>query len=73
MQVDGLAPDATLGRGTLLANPLFRNVPAVGAGGQGTPEPTFLNVTKVRVKGADANPGSATCDYANGVVSHYCH
>ena len=71
--IDGLAPDNTLGRGALLANPMFQNVPAVGAAGMATPEPTFLNVTKVRVSGADANPGSATCNYATGVVSHYCH
>jgi len=71
--VDGLAPDNTLGRGALLANPMFRDVPAVGAGGLATPEPTFLNVTKVRVAGADANPGSTACNYVAGVVSHYCH
>jgi len=71
--VDGLAPDNTLGRGALLANPMFRDVPAVGAGGLATPEPPFLNVTKVRVSGADANPGSAACNYVAGVVSHYCH
>jgi cytochrome c peroxidase len=51
----------------------FRSVPAVGLAGQATAEPTFLNVTKVRVSGADANPGSPACDYAGGVVSHYCH
>ncbi|HEU4384997.1 MAG TPA: hypothetical protein VFR85_16055, partial [Anaeromyxobacteraceae bacterium] len=51
----------------------FRSVTQVGAAGQATPEPTFLNVTKVRVSGADANPGSAACNYATGVVSHYCH
>lgn len=51
----------------------FHRVPEVGAAGQATPEPTFLNVTKVRVLGADANPGSPACDYASGVVSHYCH
>jgi hypothetical protein len=51
----------------------FRSVPEVGAAGQATAEPAFLNVTRVRVSGADANPGSAACDYAAGVVSHYCH
>jgi hypothetical protein len=71
--VDGLAPDNRLGRGALLANTKFRSVPAVGAAGQATPEPTFLNVTKVRVSGADANPGSPACNYETGVVSHYCH
>jgi hypothetical protein len=71
--VDGLAPDNTAGRAALLANPLFRNVPAVGAAGFATREPTFLNVTKVRLSGADANPGSAQCNYVTGPVSHYCH
>ncbi|HEY6008451.1 MAG TPA: hypothetical protein VIU40_09035, partial [Geobacteraceae bacterium] len=71
--VDGLAPDATLGRAALLANPMFQSVPAVGAGGSLTPEPTFLNVTKVRLSGDDANPGSPDCNYVTGVVSHYCH
>jgi len=71
--VDGLAPDNTLGRGALLANSLFVSVPAVGATGLLTPEPAFLNVTKVRVSGVDAMPGSTACDYAGGVVSHYCH
>jgi hypothetical protein len=71
--VDGLAPDNTLGRGALLANPMFMDVPAVGAAGQATPEPSFLNVTKARVSGSAANPGQPACDYASGVVSHYCH
>jgi len=71
--IDGLAPDNTGGRAALLANPMFRSVPAVGAVGLLTPEPTFLNVTNVRVSGADANPGSSACDYGTGVVSHYCH
>ncbi|HSB69947.1 MAG TPA: hypothetical protein VLT62_11495 [Candidatus Methylomirabilis sp.] len=82
LPVDGTAPDNT-GRTALLADPRFRAVNAVGAAGRppfdGTdalntgPEPTFLSVTKVRVSGADANPGSAACSYAGGVVSHYCH
>lgn len=71
--IDGLAPDNTLGRVALLANPLFRSVPAVGAVGMGTPEPAFLNLTKVRVSGPAANPGTSDCNYATGVVSHYCH
>jgi cytochrome c peroxidase len=72
--VDGLAPDNNFGRAALLADTTnFRSVTQVGAAGQATPEPTFLNVTKVRVSGADANPGSSACDYAGGVVSHYCH
>jgi len=81
--IDGLAPDNTAGRLALLANPMFMDVNAVGAAGRPNPngpptlntgpEPTFMNVTKVRVSGADANPGSAACNYATGVVSHYCH
>jgi cytochrome c peroxidase len=71
--VDGAAPDNTFGRAGLLADARFRDVPAVGAAGQATPEPTFLNVTKVRVAGDAAQRGSAACDYAGGVVSHYCH
>jgi cytochrome c peroxidase len=75
--VDGLAPDATAGRSALLANPMFHSVPAVGAAGMLTPEPTFLNVTKVRVTDAAANPGSPECDYDGSAgtsrVSHYCH
>jgi hypothetical protein len=80
---DGTAPDNTLGRAALLANPKFFDVRAVGAAGKlpfdGTdhintgPEPSFLNVTKVRVSGANALPGSPACNYNTGVVSHYCH
>jgi cytochrome c peroxidase len=81
--VDGLAPDSTGGRTALLADPRFLDIKAVGAAGRpvfdGTdhintgPEPAFLNVTKARVSGADASPGSPTCDYIGGMVSHYCH
>lgn len=71
--VDGLAPDNRLSRTVLLSNPMFMDVAAVGAAGQATPEPSFLNLTKVRVSFPDAEPGSAACDYATGVVSHYCH
>lgn len=76
--VDGAAPDNTGGRAALLAavcgtGPCFQDVPAVGAAGMATPEPAFLNVTKVRVSGVDANPGSPQCNYATGPVSHYCH
>jgi len=71
--VDGLAPDNTAGRAALLASPMFQDVAAVGTAGQASPEPTFLNVTKVRVSGAAANRGSPACDYAHGIVSHYCH
>jgi cytochrome c peroxidase len=80
--VDGLAPDNTLGRAALLGNPMFRSVSAVGAGGMATPEPAFLNVTRVRLSGAAAarpTPGNPNpeCDYdgaaGTGRVSHYCH
>jgi hypothetical protein len=74
--VDGLAPDNTLGRDALLANPQFRDVAAVGAAGMATPEPTFLNVTRVRVSGPAALRGSPECDYDGTAgthrVSHYC-
>jgi len=70
---DGTAPDNTLGRLTLLADPRFQDVPAVGAAGMASPEPTFLNVTKVRLVGPDANAGTPECNYATGHVSHYCH
>ncbi|HEY6100914.1 MAG TPA: hypothetical protein VIW03_15860, partial [Anaeromyxobacter sp.] len=64
------------GRAALLANPMFRDVAAVGAGGQATPEPSFLNVTNVRVSGAAAERGSAECDFDGSAgthrVSHYC-
>ena len=63
--VDGTAPDNTLGRDALLASAMFQDVPAVGAAGQATPEPTFLNVTTVR-----NNPN---CDPLAGPISHYCH
>jgi hypothetical protein len=76
--LDGTAPDNTLGRGALLTatcgtGPCFKDVPAVGATGLATPEPTFMNVTKVRVSGAAANRGSPQCNYTTGPVSHYCH
>jgi cytochrome c peroxidase len=71
--VDGLAPDNSAGRTTLLANTMFRSVPQVGATGQLTAEPAFLNVTKARLSGADANRGASQCNYATGPVSHYCH
>ncbi len=77
---DGLLALTTIGSActpatttTPASGQCFRSVPAVGATGQATAEPAFLNVTKVRVSGADANPGSAACNYAAGVVSHYCH
>jgi cytochrome c peroxidase len=67
--VDGLAPEnrngaTTLGRTALLANPMFRSVPAVGAAG-GPAEEAFLGV----VRGDRNNPN---CSGDTG-ISHYCH
>ena len=74
--VDGLAVDNTGGRAALLADPMFRSVAAVGAGGMLTPEGTFLDVTRVRLAGAAANRGSPECDFdgtaGTNRVSHYC-
>ena len=74
--VDGTAPDNTGGRAALLADARFMDVAAVGATGQATPEPTFLNVAGrnpgllgqpiARLSGAAANCGAAA-------TSHYCH
>jgi cytochrome c peroxidase len=90
LPLDGEAPDNT-GRSAMLADPRFVDVKAVGSGGRPAfdgvdalntgPEPAFMNVTRVRVSGADAQPGSRYCDYEgthpdnNGVptVSQYCH
>jgi len=52
--VDGTAPDNTVGRAALLADSRFRDIPAVGAAGDATPEPTFLNITKQRLVGGEA-------------------
>ena len=80
--IDGLAPDNATGRTGLLANPMFRSVPAVGAAGVATPEPAFMNLTKVRLVGQAANRGTAAspnpeCDYDGSAgtprVSQYCH
>ena len=78
--VDGLAPDNTAGRAALLANAaMFRSVPAVGAAGQATPEPTFLGIAG-RTPDTAAGPGqpvarlsgaAAFCGAA--ATSHYCH
>jgi len=44
--IDGTAPENTAGRGALLSVPtLFRQVPAVGAGGIAAKLPNFLNIT----------------------------
>ncbi|HEY5915012.1 MAG TPA: hypothetical protein VJA21_30840 [Verrucomicrobiae bacterium] len=81
--VDGTAPDNGIGRTALLAatvpvtDPvtlvttpaLFRDVPAVGAAGLATPEPSFLNVS--RFKRSDSRFGTAADNFAT--VSHYDH
>ena len=74
--IDGRAPDNTVGRAALLANPMFMDVQAVGAAGQATREPAFMNLTRTRVSGAAADRnGSAACNYDGAIpsVSHYCH
>jgi cytochrome c peroxidase len=75
--MDGLAPDNKTGRTAMLADPRYQSITEVGAGGTATPEPSFMNLTKVRVSGAAANRGSPECDFdgsaGTGRVSHYCH
>lgn len=56
-----------------IANGAFKQVLAVGQAGMGTAEPSFLNVTNVRVSGGNANPGAPQCNYTSGPVSQYCH
>jgi hypothetical protein len=74
--VDGRAAENTLGRAALLADPMFRDVPAVGAAGQATPEPTFLGIAG-RSPGLNGQPiqrlvgAAASC--GPGATSHYCH
>jgi hypothetical protein len=85
--VDGTAPDNTLGSGALLADPRFLDIKAVGAAGRPAfdgvdrintgPEPSFLNVTNVRLVGDAAKRGSPECDFDGTAgthrVSQYCH
>jgi hypothetical protein len=75
--LDGLAPDNKLGRTALLGDARYQSITEVGAGGTATPEPSFMNLTNVRVSGAAANRGSPECDFdgtaGTGRVSHYCH
>jgi cytochrome c peroxidase len=75
--IDGLAPDNTLGRTALLADPRFRSIPAVGAAGLATAEPAFLNVLG-RAPGLNGQPllrlsGAAANCTANPGRSQYCH
>ena len=65
--LDGRAPENTFGRPGFLANlgnGMFRQVPAVGAGGSPTSLPRFLGLSAERLVGAAAN-----CDVAH---SQYC-
>jgi hypothetical protein len=71
--IDGTAPDAGAGRGTLLADPKFRSVPAVGANGFATREPTFMNITKQRLVGGAAFCNFSTHTPAVPTASQYCH
>lgn len=49
--VDGTAPDNTGGRAALVGNPLFRQVPEVGAGGNAVPAANFLGISSTPVAG----------------------
>jgi hypothetical protein len=52
--IDGTAPENTAGPTALVANPLFRNIPAVGALGNLSPLPNFLGISSTPVPG-DSN------------------
>jgi hypothetical protein len=67
--IDGTAADNTTGRGTLLADAKFRDIPAVGAAGFATREPAFLNLSNVRISGEPARSGPACSPVA---TSQYC-
>jgi hypothetical protein len=83
--VDGTAPDNTIGRAAMLANPKFKQVKAVGAAGRPAlvpsdpfntgPEPAFLGILG-RGPGLNGQPlarlsgAAANCGVA---YSHYCH
>jgi hypothetical protein len=69
LPIDGTAPDNTAGRGALLADAKFRDVPAVGAAGSPTRDPAFLNLTNTRLAGDAALNGSLCKPLA---TSHYC-
>jgi hypothetical protein len=45
--ISGTAPENTVGRAALLADPSFRHLPEVGAGGSPDPLPNFLGVSSV--------------------------
>ena len=67
--VDGTAADNTGGRGVLLADAKFRDIPAVGAAGFATREPAFLNLSNERLSGAAALTGASCFPVA---TSQYC-
>jgi hypothetical protein len=67
--IDGTAADNTAGRGVLLADAKFRDIPAVGATGFPTREPAFLNLTNERVAGDAALTGASCYPVAK---SQYC-
>ena len=56
--IDGTAADNTGGRGVLLGDAKFRDIPAVGAAGFATREQAFLNLSNVRLSGDAARTGS---------------
>ena len=51
--IDGTAPENTGGRAALLADPLFRHLPEVGAAGNPTPQPNFLGISSTPVPGTN--------------------
>ena len=63
--LDGTAPDNAAGRGALLADAKFMDVPAVGKLGKATADATFLNVQK-------GNRNNPNCSASAGPISHYC-
>ena len=69
MPIDGTAPDNTSGAGALLADVKFRNIPAVGAAGQPTREPAFLNLNNTRLSGDRAMTDPLCSPVA---TSQYC-
>jgi hypothetical protein len=69
LPIDGTASDNTAGRGPLLADTKFRDIPAVGAAGRALREPAFLNLSNVRVAG-DAALNGPLCKPVT--TSQYC-
>lgn len=65
--IDGTAGENTLGPAVLAVDPLFRNIPAVGAAG-GAALPAFLNVTSI----PPGAPGFSCSASSPSGVSHFC-